>query len=124
MAETQKSAEQAFDLFVTTFTAKFPAATTCLAKDRGVLLTFYTFPAEHWMHIRTTNPIESTFATVRLRTKKTKGAGSRLACLTMVFKASAGRAETMENIERGSVDRRGHQWRALRRWHQKGSRLS
>ena len=50
------------------------------------LLTFYTFPAEHWMHIRTTNPIESTFATVRLRTKKTKGAGSRLACLTMVFK--------------------------------------
>ena len=57
MAETQKSAEQAFDLFVTTFTAKFPAATTCLAKDRGVLLTFYTFPAEHWMHIRTTNPI-------------------------------------------------------------------
>ena len=86
MAETQKSAEQAFDLFVTTFTAKFPAATTCLAKDRGVLLTFYKFPAEHWMHIRTTNPIESTFATVRLRTKKTKGAGSRLACLTMVFK--------------------------------------
>ena len=86
MAETQKSAEQAFDLFVTTFTAKFPAATTCLAKDRGVLLTFYMFPAEHWMHIRTTNPIESTFATVRLRTKKTKGAGSRLACLTMVFK--------------------------------------
>ena len=49
------------------------------AQDRGVLLTFYTFPAEHWMHIRTTNPIESTFATVRLRTKKTKGAGSRLA---------------------------------------------
>ena len=86
MAETQKSAEQAFDLFVTTFTAKFPAATTCLAKDRGVLLTVYTFPAEHWIHIRTTNPIESTFATVRVRTKKTKGAGSRLACLTMVFK--------------------------------------
>ena len=86
MAETQKSAEQAFDLFVTTFTAKFPAATTCLAKDRGGRLTFYTFPAEHWMHIRTTNPIESTFATVRVRTKKTKGAGSRLACLTMVFK--------------------------------------
>ena len=71
---------------MTTFTAKFPAATTCLAKDRSVLLTFYTFPAEHWMHIRTTNPIESTFATVRVRTKKTKGAGSRLACLTMVFK--------------------------------------
>ena len=66
--------------------AKFPAATTCLVKDRDVLLTFYAFPAEHWMHIRTTNPVESTFATVRLRTRKTKGAGSRLACLTMVFK--------------------------------------
>ena len=51
-----------------------------------MLLTFYAFPAEHWIHIRTTNPVESTFATVRLRTKKTKGAGSRLACLTMVFK--------------------------------------
>ena len=71
---------------MTTFTAKFPAATTGLAKDRGVLLTFYTFPAEHWMHIRTTNPIESTFATVRVRTKKTNCAGSRLACVTMVFK--------------------------------------
>ena len=65
-----------------TFAAKF---TTCLVKDRDVLLTFYAFPAEHW-NIRTTNPVESTFATVRLRTKKTKGAGSRLACLTMVFK--------------------------------------
>ena len=51
-----------------------------------MLLTFYAFPAEHWIHIRTTNQVESTFATVRLRTKKTKGAGSRLACLTMVFK--------------------------------------
>ena len=86
MAETQAAADQAFDLFVATFAAKFPAATTCLVKDRDVLLTFYAFPAEHWMHIRTTNPVESTFATVRLRTRKTKGAGSRLACLTMVFK--------------------------------------
>ncbi len=51
-----------------------------------MLLTFYDFPAEHWIHLRTTNPIESTFATVRLRTPKTKGAGSRIACLTMVFK--------------------------------------
>ena len=86
MAETQAAADHAFDLFVATFAAKFPAATTCLVKDRDVLLTFYAFPAEHWIHIRTTNPVESTFATVRLRTKKTKGAGSRLACLTMVFK--------------------------------------
>jgi transposase-like protein len=55
-------------------------------KDREVLLTFYDFPAEHWIHVRTTNPIESTFATVRLRSAKTKGCGSRIACLTMVFK--------------------------------------
>ena len=58
----------------------------CLVKDKDELLAFYDFPAEHWMHLRTTNPIESTFATVRLRTKRTKGSGSRTACLTMVFK--------------------------------------
>jgi hypothetical protein len=58
----------------------------CLAKDREVLLAFYDFPAEHWIHLRTTNPIESTFATVRLRHRRTKGNGSRKACLTMVFK--------------------------------------
>lgn len=86
MAETKADAEQAFDLFVTIYQAKFPKATECLAKDRDVLLTFYDFPAEHWIHLRTTNPIESTFATVRLRHRRTKGNGSRLACLTMVFK--------------------------------------
>ena len=57
-----------------------------LTKDREVLLTFYDFPAEHWRHLRTTNPIESTFATVRLRHRRTKGNGSRAACLAMVFK--------------------------------------
>ena len=61
-------------------------AAACLAKDRDELLSFYDFPAEHWVHLRTTNPIESTFASVRLRTDKTKGCGSRLATLTMVFK--------------------------------------
>jgi len=86
MAETKKDAQTAFDLFVTTFEAKYPKAAECLAKDRKELLAFYDFPAEHWVHIRTTNPIESTFATVRLRTNKTKGCGSRSACLTMVFK--------------------------------------
>ena len=86
MAETKVEAEKAFGLFLETFVGKYPAATACLEKDRDVLLTFYDFPAEHWTHIRTTNPIESTFATVRLRTRKTKGAGSRLASLTMVFK--------------------------------------
>jgi putative transposase len=85
-AEGREAAEKAFDLFVATYEAKYPKAVECLAKDRGPLLTFYDFPAEHWRHIRTTNPIESTFATVRLRTVKTKGCGSRVACLTMVFK--------------------------------------
>ncbi len=68
------------------FRGKYPKATECLEKDRDVLLTFYDFPAEHWVHLRTANPIESTFATVRLRTMRTKGCGSRSACLTMVFK--------------------------------------
>ena len=86
MAATRADADRAFDLFVATYEAKYPKATECLSKDRDVLLTFYDFPAEHWIHVRTTNPIESTFATVRLRHRRTKGSGSRLACLTMVFK--------------------------------------
>jgi putative transposase len=86
MAPTKADADKAFDLFVATYEAKYPKATECLSKDRDVLLTFYDFPAEHWIHLRTTNPIESTFATVRLRHRRTKGNGSRLACLTMVFK--------------------------------------
>ena len=86
LAETKADAEKAFDLFVATYEAKYPKATECLAKDRDVLLTFYDYPAEHWLHIRTTNPIESVFATVRLRHDKTKGNGSRAACLAMVYK--------------------------------------
>ncbi len=57
-----------------------------MKKDRDELLAFYDFPAEHWQHLRTTNPIESTFATVRLRHRRTKGSGTRIACLAMVFK--------------------------------------
>jgi putative transposase len=86
LAESRAAAEKAFDLFVASYEAKYPKATECLGKDRDVLLSFYDFPAEHWLHIRTTNPIESTFATVRLRHVKTKGSGTRTACLTMVFK--------------------------------------
>lgn len=86
MAPTKQAAGEAFDLFVTTYPAKYPKAVACLKKDRDVLLSFYNFPAEHWVHIRTTNPIESTFATVRLRHDKTKGNGSRKACLAMVLK--------------------------------------
>jgi len=86
MAATKKAALKAFGLFVETFAAKYPKAVECLQKDQDELLVFYEFPAEHWVHLRTTNPIESTFATVRLRTARTKGSGSRTACLTMVFK--------------------------------------
>jgi transposase-like protein len=86
LAETKADAEKAFDLFVGTYEVKYPKVTECLAKDRDVLLTFYDYPAEHWVHIRTTNPIESVFSTVRLRHDKTKGNGSRAACLAMVYK--------------------------------------
>jgi putative transposase len=86
MADTKENALKAYDEFLALFEAKYPKACECLSKDKDDLFTFYDFPAEHWIHIRTTNPIESTFATVRLRTKRTKGCGSRSATLTMVYK--------------------------------------
>lgn len=86
MAETKESALKAYDHFVESFADKYPKAVNCLKKDREDLFSFYDFPGVHWIHIRTTNPIESTFATVRLRTRKTKGCGSRLTTLTMIFK--------------------------------------
>jgi putative transposase len=86
MAPDRQRAAMAFDLFVATYEAKYPKAAECLAQDREELLAFYDFPAEHWGHIRTTNPIESTFATVRLRTDKTRGCLSRVTMLAMVFK--------------------------------------
>lgn len=85
LSPTKKDALAAFDAFVKLYSAKYPKACGCLEKDKDVLFTFYDFPAEHWSHIRTTNPIESTFATVRLRSKRTKGCGSRDATLAMVF---------------------------------------
>jgi len=86
MSETRSKAYSAFDLFVKTYESKYFKATECLQKDKEELLAFYDFPAEQWAHIRTTNPIESTFATVRHRTYKAKGAFSRTTILTMVFK--------------------------------------
>jgi transposase-like protein len=83
---TRAAAEGAFDRFVRTWQAKYPKACACLEKDRRELLAYYDFPAEHWVHLRTTDPIESTFATVRLRHRRTKGNGTRAACLAMVFK--------------------------------------
>ena len=85
LAESRPAAEQALDCFVTLYRAKFPKAVKSLEKDRESLLEFYNFPAEHWGHLRTTNPIESTFATVRLRQRRTKGCGSREASLMMAF---------------------------------------
>lgn len=85
-AETREAAEKAFDVFLEKYQAKYDAACECLKKDRDALLTFYDFPAEHWSHLRTTNPIESTFATIRLRHRKTKGNGTRRASLAMMFK--------------------------------------
>jgi transposase-like protein len=98
MAESREKAGRAFDQFVKSYGAKYPKATECLVKNRDVLLAFYDFPAEHWLHVRTTNPIESVFSTVRLRRDKTKGNGSRSACLAMVFKL-------MESASKG--------WRSL-----------
>jgi putative transposase len=86
MAESRDKATTAFDSAITRFGAKYPQAISCLEKDRDELLAFYDFPAEHWIHIRTTNPIESTFATVRLRTKTTRNCGSRDTTLAMVYK--------------------------------------
>jgi putative transposase len=86
MAATREDAIKAFAAFLETYGAKYPKACECLKNDRDELLAFYDFPAEHWGHLRTTNPIESTFATIRLRTKKTKGHGSRKAALAMAFK--------------------------------------
>jgi putative transposase len=86
MAPDRQRAELAFDLFLATDEAKYPQAAECRAQDREVLLAFDAFPAEHWGHIRTTNPIESTFATVRARTDKARGCLSRVTMLAMVFK--------------------------------------
>lgn len=101
-APKKEEANKAFDLFINTFEAKHTAAVECLKKDRDVLLTYYDFPAENWCHIRTTNPIESTFATIRLRHRKTKNNGSAKASLVMLFKLA-------QSAEKGWRKLRGHQ---------------
>jgi len=99
MAATKETALSAYDHFVDVFSDKYPKAVECLVKDKEDLFTFYDFPATHWIHIRTTNPIESTFATVKLRTYKTKGCGSRTATLTMVFKLAMEAARTWKKLK-------------------------
>jgi len=101
MAPTRDEAYTAFDSFIQIYEPKYPKAAECLAKDKAALLAFYDFPAQHWIHIRTSNPIESTFATVRLRTSKTRGCGSRAGILSMVFKL-AKTAERRWRVLRGS----------------------
>ena len=85
-AETRKAADKAFDLFIETYDAKYPKATLCLQKDREELMAFFDFPAQHWQSIRTSNPIESSFGTIRHRTKCSKGCLTRDGMLHMMFK--------------------------------------
>lgn len=85
-AETKDNANKAFDGFIEKYGVKYAAASECLKNDRDVLLTFYDFPAEHWSHLRTTNPTESTSATIFHRHQKAKGCGTRQASLAMMFK--------------------------------------
>ena len=97
-APTKEKALAAYDHFVNSWEEKYPKAVECLRQDQVELFAFYDFPAAHWIHIRTTNPIESTYATVRLRTKKTKGCGSRQATLTMVFKLALEAEKTWRRL--------------------------
>ena len=97
-APTKEDALSAYQHFVDAWHDKYPKAVECLQKDEDVLFTFYDFPAAHWAHIRTTNPIESTYATIRLRTKRTKGCGSRMATLTMVWKLAMEAQKTWRRL--------------------------
>src|SRR5512144_1214432 len=99
MAPDHKTAETAFDVFETKYGAKYAGAVDCLSKDRDALLAFYDFPAEHWDHVRTTNPIESVFATVRHRTVRTKGALSQDTARLMVFKLVMAAAKTWRRLK-------------------------
>jgi transposase-like protein len=99
MAETKNDANAAFDAFVETYAIKYDKAVGCLTKDREALLTFYDFPAEHWKHLRTTNPIESTFATVRHRTVRSKGCLSNRTAIAMVFKLAQAAEKSWRRLD-------------------------
>jgi putative transposase len=105
MAETKAQALVAFEQFVVVFGAKYPKAVECLAKDREALLAFYEFPAEHWSHLRTSNAIESTFATIRHRTERTKGCLTRDGMLSMIFKLGMSAEKNWRRL-------RGYPWLA------------
>ena len=97
-APDRTAAESALDVFEKKYGAKYAGAVICLTQDREALLAFYNFPAEHWEHVRTTNPIESVFATVRHRTVRTKGALSRDTAKLMVFKLITAAAKTWRRL--------------------------
>jgi putative transposase len=99
MSENKKDALQVYDTFLKLYEARYPKACTCLQKDKDHLFAFYDYPAIHWQHIRTTNPIESTFATIRHRTRQTKGCGSRMAALTMVYKLAEGAEKSWKRLK-------------------------
>ena len=98
MATNRKEAEKAMDTFAAKYQARYAEAVTCLTRDREALLAFYDFPAEHWQHIRTTNPIESVFATVRHRTVRSKGCLSHKTALAMVFKLVTAASKTWRRL--------------------------
>jgi len=99
MAETKTDADAAFDAFIESYQVKYDKAAGCLEKDREALLAFYDFPAEHWKHLRTTNPIESTFATVRHRTTRSKGCLSNKTARAMVFKLVDGAQKNWRRLD-------------------------
>lgn len=99
LSSTREQALVSYNSFFSVYEKKFPQACECLKKDKETLFSFYDFPAEHWIHLRSTNPIESTFATVRHRTTRTKGCGTRLATLTMVFKLAQEAEKTWKKIK-------------------------
>ena len=99
MAAGRQAAAAAFDYFVEAYGAKYDKAVACPAKDREALLTFYDFPAEHWKHLRTTNPIESTFATVRHRTVRAKGCLSNRTALAMIFKLAVAAERSWRRLD-------------------------
>ena len=103
MAATREDAHRAYATFVETYEPKYPKAAECLAKDQDALLAFYDFPAVHWIHLRTTNPIESTFATVRLRTVKSRGCGSRASILSTVFKLAQSAEQRWQKLRGAEI---------------------
>ena len=99
MAETKNDAYVAFDAFVETYGVKYDKAVACLMKDREALLAFYDFPAEHWKHLRTTNPIESSFATIRHRTVRSKNCLSNKTALAMIFKLAQAAEKSWRRLD-------------------------